>query len=194
MDMQALAMAFQFFTALAILLVLFLWFLPAFRLDRFRQEMFEIRDELFDYAASGKIRFDNPSYRLLRQLMNGFIRYAHQLTLFRVLVMSFAWATLEEKPKMEWSEKWNRSVQQIESEDVRNDLTQFHLRVCNLVLARIVTGSPFLFAMVVLATVALLCQMGLRSLKDVIVRAIADTTSKVIDPQLLEEQAARAAA
>jgi hypothetical protein len=43
-------------------------------LDRFRQDVFGLRDELWDFAASGQISFDDPAYRLLRQLMNGFIR------------------------------------------------------------------------------------------------------------------------
>ncbi len=194
MDIQTLATVFQSLTTLIAILVLLLWFWPAARLDQFRQGMFEIRDELFDYGASGRIKFDDPAYRLLRQLMNGFIRYAHQLTFFRVLMMSLMWMNLEDKPKMEWSEKWNNAIKRIESEQVRNDLSEFHNRVCSLVLQRIVTGSPSLLVMVLLAIVVSLCQVGLKSLKDTIRKAVTETTSRVIDAQLLEEQAARAAA
>ncbi len=44
--------------------------LPMLRLDCFRQNMFSVRDELFDYAAAGNISFDNPAYILLRLQMN----------------------------------------------------------------------------------------------------------------------------
>ena len=55
--------------------VILFWLWPSVRLDCFRQEMFAIRDELFDYASSGRVSFSHPGYRLLRQSMNGFIRY-----------------------------------------------------------------------------------------------------------------------
>lgn len=194
MDMQTLAIVFQSLSALIVVLFVLLWMLPAYRLDRFRQEMFEVRDELFDYGASRKIRFDDPAYRLLRQLMNGFIRYAHQLTLFRVLVMSLMWITLKDKPKLEWSEKWRKSLNRIQDEQVRNDLNEFHNRVCSLVLRRIVTSSPILLVVVVLGIITSLCQVGLKSLKDTFRKVVKDTTSRVIDAELLEEEAAKAAA
>ena len=62
--------------------------LTMFRLDCFRQKMFLVRDELFDYAADGNIAFDDPAYILLRRQMNAMIRYGHQITLFRALVTS----------------------------------------------------------------------------------------------------------
>jgi len=194
MNAQVLAIVFQSATALIAIFVLLLWLWATARLDRFRQEMFAIRDELFDYGASGKIRFNDPAYRLLRQLMNGFIRYAHQLTFFRVCMMSLMWMTLEDKPRLEWSEKWNKAVKDIKDEEVRKDLTEFHNRVCALALQRLLTGSPILLALVFLAIVLGLCHAGLKSLKSTVSKAVTETTSKVIDARLLEEEAAKSAA
>jgi hypothetical protein len=194
MNAQALAIVFQSATALIAIFVLLLWLWPAARLDRFRQDMFAVRDELFDYGRSGKIRFSDPAYRLLRQLMNGFIRYAHQLTFFRVCMMSLMWMTLEDKPRLEWSENWNKAVKDIKDEEVRKDLTAFHDRVCALALQRLLTGSPVLLALVFLAIVLGLCHAGLKSLKSTVSKAVTETTSKVIDARLLQEEAARSAA
>lgn len=72
----------QSIICIAVLMPLLLKLWSGARLDSFRQKMFVVRDELFDYAASGKIEFNDPAYRLLRQSMNGHIRYAHQLTFF----------------------------------------------------------------------------------------------------------------
>jgi hypothetical protein len=57
---------------------------PELLLDEYRQGVFALRDELFDYAASGAIAFDDRSYGLLRSTMNGLIRYAHRMTLPRM--------------------------------------------------------------------------------------------------------------
>ena len=57
---------------------LLFWRYRALCTDWFRQRVFELRDELFDYAAEGNISFDNPNYGMLRKAMNGHIRFAHQ--------------------------------------------------------------------------------------------------------------------
>ncbi|HOP78677.1 MAG TPA: hypothetical protein PLD05_14400 [Thermogutta sp.] len=50
----------------------------AYRLDLFRQRLFEIRDELFDKAADGVIDFKSPLYRKTRDIINGYIRFGHR--------------------------------------------------------------------------------------------------------------------
>ncbi len=84
MEIRQLTNIIESAICLALLIPLLLSLLPTVRLDEFRQNMFAVRDELFDYAASGHISYNDPAYRLLRQLMNGYIRYGHQLTFFRV--------------------------------------------------------------------------------------------------------------
>jgi hypothetical protein len=61
-------------------------------IDLYRQELFEIRDRLFDLAAqqTKTFGFDHPAYGPLRMQFNGAIRFAHrlnaiQLVLFKVL-------------------------------------------------------------------------------------------------------------
>ncbi|OFW25387.1 MAG: hypothetical protein A3H27_14825 [Acidobacteria bacterium RIFCSPLOWO2_02_FULL_59_13] len=194
MDVHVLATVFQSATALIALLIVLLWLWPAARLDKFRQEMFAIRDELFDYAASGKIRFNDPGYRLLRQIMNGFIRYGHQLTFFRVCMTILMWQTSEDKPKLEWTEKWTGALKSINDEQVRNDLRDFHSRALFVVTERLIFGSPVLFTLGLLGFVVSVFHAGWKSLRSTISKAMTETTSRIIDPRLLDEEAARAAA
>ena len=79
-EFNATANVLQFSVVAACWAFLFLKMIPEMRLDSFRQNMFAIRDELFDFAADGNIAFDHPAYMMLRNQMNGFIRYAHHLT------------------------------------------------------------------------------------------------------------------
>jgi hypothetical protein len=52
-----------------------------YRVDKLRQDLFAIRDQLFDEALDGKINFDDDAYRISRQLINGMIRFAHRLSI-----------------------------------------------------------------------------------------------------------------
>jgi len=179
---------------LAVLFVLTLKLWPSLRLDTFRQGMFMVRDELFDYAAAGKISFNDPAYRLLRQSMNGFIRYAHQLTFFRLCLTITRWRIFSDKPELSWALRWDRALGHIENESVRTDLRDFHTRALGLVMARLVSGSPVLVLLLLTAIVTVLLSKGWHNLKQLLHEASAETVSRIVDPRLLEEEAARSAA
>ena len=70
-------------------LIIFYACLRAYYLDVFRQKLFALRDELFDFAADGGIDFSDPAYLELRQDLNGLIRFAHKISMFRLLLASW---------------------------------------------------------------------------------------------------------
>lgn len=72
---------------------LYFWLYKDHVVDAFRQSLFELRDNLFDEAADGLIEFNHPAYCSLRRLMNGYIRFSHQLNLFNTLL----WGILVDK-------------------------------------------------------------------------------------------------
>ncbi len=82
-------------TAIYTVISLFgLWYIffvlyPDYCLDRFRQKVFGLRDELFDEVASGNLSFDDKMYGLTRITMNGFIRHAHEINLISFLTGQF---------------------------------------------------------------------------------------------------------
>lgn len=53
-----------------------------------RQRLFEIRDSVFNLAAEEKIDFNSDAYRQFRNDLNTIIRYAHRITIPRILVLS----------------------------------------------------------------------------------------------------------
>lgn len=55
--------------------------------DYTRQELFTLRDELFDYAADGHISFDDEAYLTTRTMINGVIRFTHSVSLTNWLMM-----------------------------------------------------------------------------------------------------------
>jgi hypothetical protein len=178
---------------LIFLFVLCLRFVASYRLDSFRQSMFALRDELFDYAAAGNIGFNDPAYRLLRQSMNGFIRYAHQLSFFRLIVNTLERQIYGVEQQMLWHEKWQEAIEKTKSEEVKERLLQFHMRSGQLAIDRIVGGSPLLIAVFAIAVICLILNGGWQNIKRVFNQAAALALSRVVDKNLIEEDAAACA-
>ncbi|HXM43810.1 MAG TPA: hypothetical protein VN924_21430 [Bryobacteraceae bacterium] len=193
MDAKTLVTILEAAIASCGLVIVVFWLWPCMRLDIFRQKMFALRDELFDYAESGRIGFNHPAYRLLRQSMNGFIRYGHRLTFFQINLMMLYWKFGASQPPMDWTEKWNRAIATVNDEQVRENLVKFHERSIMLVSERLVLGSPVLLLVLFVGLLIGLFNLGWKSAKAAFNRAIAETTSRLIDFERLEEEAARAA-
>jgi hypothetical protein len=166
-------------------LILRLW--PTYRLDYFRQNMFAVRDELFDFAAGGNISFNDPAYRLLRQSMNGFIRYAHNLTFYRFCCTFLNWKLTDDSGTLDWTAKWLNALESIKDKKLRNALMAFHGRSLYLVALRLVTGSPILMVAVLVVGVCFSAHKGWSNLREM----FRNATSKLIDMRMLEEEAAR---
>lgn len=58
--------------------------------DRYREQLFTLRDELFDYMWKNNIPFDLPAYRRTRAYINGAIRVAGTITPARMLAVRWA--------------------------------------------------------------------------------------------------------
>src|SRR5438876_10530845 len=97
---------------IVLVFIMFVWW-PAQRMDLFRQQMFALRDELFDFALDEKIKFDDPAYTLLRHLINGFIRYAHNLTPYRTLMSFLRWKCTSQEPIKGWSVSWEHALSKV---------------------------------------------------------------------------------
>jgi hypothetical protein len=89
----------DFLSAIASILALWIAFdagYRPYRIDILRNRLFGLRSELFELARLGRLGargFRDPAYLRIRDGLNGFIRYGHQFTLFRLFVLL-------------WSSKW----------------------------------------------------------------------------------------
>lgn len=79
----------------SILSILLLWIAfdagyRQYRIDVLRSRLLGLRSELFEAAKEGRLGihgFRDPAYLRIRHGLNGFIRYGHQFTLFRLFVL-----------------------------------------------------------------------------------------------------------
>jgi hypothetical protein len=81
-------MAVNAFLSLLVLVLLLCFFYGPWQAactDWARQIIFERRDKLFDLAAAGKLDFASEQYRSVRAMLEGMIRFSHELTWPRLL-------------------------------------------------------------------------------------------------------------
>jgi hypothetical protein len=194
MTPQQLSYIAQSIIACIVLLWMLLSCLPALRLDIFRQQMFAIRDELFDYAAAGNVAFDHPAYTLLRKSMNGFIRYGHRLSFFQLMITLCRWHFSDEKPVSRWQKQWEPALATIDNGDVKMKLGEFHTRSMGLVIGRIVSGSPVILTAIAFVALAALCRGAWKSTAELYYVAAEKTLRAFsIHPDALEDEALRSA-
>jgi len=168
-----------------IILVFELW--PAQRVDIFRQQMFTLRDELFDFASQGGIKFDDPAYILLRHLMNGFIRYAHNLTPFRVLFSFLRWYFMSNKSIDNWSIPWTQALENISDQETRTKIQDFHAKASTLVAGQLILSPGLVVTFIVPVAIFALLATQLINLK----KAYKEVFYK-IPMDFIEDEAARA--
>jgi hypothetical protein len=114
--------------------VFYLW--PDYRNDAFRDDIFNLRDEMFLYAAQGNISFDHPAYTRLRSRMNALLRHGNSLTLTRLLILH---ATCKDA-KSEWFSAWETAMKEL-PEKTRMELEAFALRTTIFVLQHLIYNS-----------------------------------------------------
>jgi hypothetical protein len=112
MNEQALTNTLISLVGLLSVYFLLFWLYRAHRIDSFRQEMFILRDELFDEAAAGLIPFNHPAYRELRVAMNGFIRFGHSLSLSYFVVLWLLSRRSEESN--EFADVWQKALSKLD--------------------------------------------------------------------------------
>jgi len=161
--------------------VLYAWFYRDYRRDVFRQHLFALRDELFDMAARGEIRFDHPAYRLLRAAINGFIRFGDRLTF--ATIMLIAWSTRKDNlPQALGDEafgpQFDKARETLAPEiQAKLDATLKRVHIC--VLNNILLTSPVFLVLMPILSIVIAVVILVSGLKDGIRVLRADVYGKL---------------
>jgi len=119
-----------------------LWALYSdYRNDALRDRLFALRDEMFLYGHEQDI-LSLRAYKDLRLLMNSMIRYAHQVSLTRLLLLAMAWSSsgMGGKPVRIY-EEWKAAVNEL-PEPQQNAIHQYHIRAQALYMEHMIRGCP----------------------------------------------------
>lgn len=128
-----------------------------YTVDRFRQEMFALRDEVFDFAAAGGIAFRHPAYGRLRLTMNGFVRWADQLRLMDVVFRLISHRDQSENDKFD--AEWEKALGGLDGTS-RHRMNDFRNRMHQVLIAHLLRRAPVVFATLIVSVVT--WAMGIR--------------------------------
>jgi hypothetical protein len=106
--MEHPAVALVVFVFVAFLWAFFVWPYRRYRLALLRQRLFDLRDELFEYAKDhSTLEFEDPAYGITRTRINGMLRLAHDFSLASFLAIFFAMRSMsaEERQLIEQHER-----------------------------------------------------------------------------------------
>jgi hypothetical protein len=112
--------------------------------DYTRQELFKLRDELFDYAADGQISFDDEAYLTTRTMINGVIRFTHSVSLTHWLMMLLCNYSNEKHYASKFAVRFETAIKRLapsQQEMIRKTMFKTHSTVFNHFL----NTSPLLF-------------------------------------------------
>lgn len=137
--------------SITLLLIIMLFVYEQHRIDRLRNDLFALRDCLFDEAISGEIDFDSPAYGATRKMINGMVRFAHRLNLIQFMVFKLLMPSRVEKYA---AEKIDNAFQA--SSEADRVLTRKYIDRANLLVIRHLATSPFFLATVFLPIVLMI--------------------------------------
>lgn len=115
--------------------LLYFWGFRRQKVDVFRLQMFEVRDEMFDFAAQGGIDFQHPAYKLLRTTLNGYIRFSHA---FSICLMFLAKVSESVKP---FDAEWEEATRGLD-ENVLCRMNTFKSDMELVIIKRLFLSSP----------------------------------------------------
>jgi hypothetical protein len=150
-------------TVLGLVALYLLWhygFRP-YLLDKFRAELFELRDDLFDHAAEGNVDFDDPNYGALREWFNASIRMAHRFGPIDTFILTlFGRRVRDQEPAIE---KYVERMQAI-SRGEHGDALQTYVRRSFVTIGKyFVLRSPLMWVVSLLLFAASLIYFALRA-------------------------------
>lgn len=144
--------------SLLILIAFIFWLYKDYRVDNFRQRMFEIRDNLFDEANKGNISFSDESYLMLRSVTNGNIRFAHRLNLPQTILFISLIKKEESSLGETFSKRFEDSLIGL-TDSQRKVFEDCFLNINFTVVEHIVLSSPlFLFTVLIPLTFSLVAK------------------------------------
>jgi hypothetical protein len=111
------------------------------RIDSLRERLFGLRDEMFLYAH-GHDLLSSPAYVNLRVLMNGLIRYAHQVSMSRLVLLWAGARVLGISATLPKTYRdWATAADQL-PDDQRKEMLRFHSEAMQLMANHMLMGSP----------------------------------------------------
>jgi hypothetical protein len=156
-----------------------------YRVDKLRDDLFSLRDELFDYAVSEQL-IDNPGYRRLRNIINSTIQFAHKISFLGLLSYMLLEKLIPEKERrIDPVEEWLRSIDVL-PEKQKQHLIRVHLDMFVLIIQFMADVSLLLRLILGMVYVRVTIEKMKETAVNVVIRK-SQRGLKLIEAQALDE-------
>jgi hypothetical protein len=168
-DAQFVA-AFSVIISTAFVLVIW-WWMAGYHADNLRDQLFTVRDKMFLYALDRGI-VDTAAHENLRRLMNSLIRYAHRVSLGRLILLYLSSRVFKIRPTLPKTYvEWVEAVAALTADEAER-MRGFHAQAMFLMMKHMVTGSPLLWAGCVVVAFHVAVIKSTRVFIDAVVRSV----------------------
>jgi hypothetical protein len=121
------------------------------------QLLSEKRDAIFDLARSGRFSFNGREYGTIRSALQASIRFAHELTLPRFLLMAVVFAVRPSRPE---DSALYRAIRQIPDPATRNQVERLIAQAYRVMVTMMIVKSPVMM-LLLLPWLPVLCAAGM---------------------------------
>ena len=148
--------------------IIYFWGYRKFRIDMLRHKLFVLRDSLFTTTYRMGIPLDTPSYVMMRQVLNGLLRYGHRVGIWGLLATYWG---LKKYPPQEqpFFDALSEQLAALHNDEYRKFVQDIYARMILSVFWHIITGAPILIFYVVyklcILLVQVLYQQGIRAIR-----------------------------
>ena len=148
--------------------IIYFWGYRKFRIDLLRHKLFVLRDSLFTTTYRMGIPLDTPSYVMMRQALNGLLRYGHRVGIWGLLATY--WGLKKYPPEEQpFFDDLREQLAALHNDEYRTFVQDIYGRMMLSVFWHITTGAPILLLYVAYKLCALLIQVlyqqGLRAIR-----------------------------
>jgi hypothetical protein len=161
---------------------------PDSAVDEARNTLFELRDQLFELGKIGAVPFDSRAYQLHRDLINGMIRFAHDINVTQMFFTGFLLQRQNKELARELKEKIDGSLKNL-GEQAREEVVRISDRATETMFKLVLTRSVLATTIMVCFVAVVMCKHILGAAQQLAVRKapVKDKPSQGAVDDVLEE-------
>ncbi|MCK4796377.1 MAG: hypothetical protein KAT05_03290 [Spirochaetes bacterium] len=136
-----------FITSMFSILFLFLFWnilWKRYSLDKLREELFTLRNELFDLVIINKeFSYNDKIYMDFEKILNGTVQYAHNINVFQYLIFNLLWEKKYNLVKIEskFEKDFNIYIVKSNNVELKSKLLTLKTRYTNEIIKYIIKSS-----------------------------------------------------
>jgi hypothetical protein len=121
------------FIQIALFVIILEYCVNRLSISNYRERLFSIRNELFDYTLENKgLAFNDKAYREMEQLLNGTIRFAHRIKFIDFALIAFftnrRYPEYMKEAKVNFGKELEKSLRELKNDQARNKVKELRTK------------------------------------------------------------------